>query len=515
MSKRQMSKTEKNIARSTATVAIIVLLGKLIGFAREALIAAYYGATPETDAFFFANSMPAMLFPAVCSGISTAFLSLYVKRMEERGIAEGDRYASVMLGLTSLLGLALGLIGVLFSPVLVPLLAPGFSGAQLALAVSLSRIMLGSFILLMLQYMLTAILNAKRFFVGCQICALLYSLSVVLITVFLGPGQDMYALSWTVVLALLIQAAGLAVCCVRRVQWKWGLSGIRAEVGILLHLAIPILLGNSVLQINTIVDKALGSLLPDGSLSALNYGNTLSALVTSVFVTSLSTVLYPTLTSDAARGDLTRYSKTLTQSIEGLSLLLVPISIVSTLSAQDIVTFIYARGVFDQQAVAYTSTVLAVYAPMFVASGIREVLTRGFFAMQDTKTPMWNSAVGIGCNIVLSLLLVRPLGIAGIALGTTVSAYVTAVLLLNNARRMLPELSLCPCLKKLLLQGIAGAVSAAFLYGTASFIGTISNAFVRFAASAAIGFAVYAITLLLLRYPLPDSLQRMIKRGAG
>ena len=500
MSKRQMSKTEKNIARSTATVAIIVLLGKLIGFAREALIAAYYGATPETDAFFFANSMPAMLFPAVCSGISTAFLSLYVKRMEERGIAEGDRYASVMLGLTSLLGLALGLIGVLFSPVLVPLLAPGFSGAQLALAVSLSRIMLGSFILLMLQYMLTAILNAKRFFVGCQICALLYSLSVVLITVFLGPGQDMYALSWTVVLALLIQAAGLAVCCVRRVQWKWGLSGIRAEVGILLHLAIPILLGNSVLQINTIVDKALGSLLPDGSLSALNYGNTLSALVTSVLVTSLSTVLY---------------SKTLTQSIEGLSLLLVPISIVSTLSAQDIVTFIYARGVFDQQAVAYTSTVLAVYAPMFVASGIREVLTRGFFAMQDTKTPMWNSAVGIGCNIVLSLLLVRPLGIAGIALGTTVSAYVTAVLLLNNARRMLPELSLCPCLKKLLLQGIAGAVSAAFLYGTASFIGTISNAFVRFAASAAIGFAVYAITLLLLRYPLPDSLQRMIKRGAG
>ena len=129
MSKRQMSKTEKNIARSTATVAIIVLLGKLIGFAREALIAAYYGATPETDAFFFANSMPAMLFPAVCSGISTAFLSLYVKRMEERGIAEGDRYASVMLGLTSLLGLALGLSGVLFSPVLVPLLAPGFSGA--------------------------------------------------------------------------------------------------------------------------------------------------------------------------------------------------------------------------------------------------------------------------------------------------------------------------------------------------------------------------------------------------
>ena len=109
----------------------------------------------------------------------------------------------------------------------------------------------------------------------------------------------------------------------------------------------------------------------------------------------------------------------------------------------------------------------------------------------------------------------RPLGIVGIALGTTVSAYVTAVLLLNNARRMLPELSLCPCLKKLLLQGIAGAVSAAFLYGTASFIGTLSNAFVRFAASAVIGFAVYAVMLLFLRYPLPDSLRCVVKRRAG
>lgn len=504
-----------SIFKSSLGVAVITLLGKLIGFAREALIAAYYGATPETDVFFFANSMPTMLFPAVCSGISTAFLSLYVKRMAERGMAEGDRYASVMLGFTSLLGLALGLIGILLCPVLVSLLAPGFSDAQLALAIPLSRIMLGSFILLMLQYMLTAILNAKRFFVRCQICALLYSSSVVLITVLLGPGQDMYALSWTVVLAWLIQTAGLVVCCVRRVHWRWDPSGMRADVGILLRLSIPILLGNSVSQINTIVDKSLGTLLPDGSLSALNYGNILCALVVGVFITSLSTVLYPTLTSSAAEGDRTHCSSVLTQSIEGLSLLLIPISVISMLSARDIVTFVYARGAFEQQAVAYTSIALAVYAPMFVATGIREVLTRGFFALQDTKTPMWSSAVGVGCNIVLSLLLVRPLGIAGIALGTTVSAYVTAILLLYNTRRRLPELSLQPCLKKLLLQGIAGAVSAAAVYGSAFFINALPYTFVRFAASTVIGFAVYAASLLLLRYPLPDSLRCMIKRGAG
>ena len=492
---RQLNK----VAATTAGVALIVVLGKLLGFGREALIAAYYGATAETDAFFFAFNMPAMLFPAICSSISTAFISLYVKHITERGEAEGDRYASRMLTASIVIGLVLSGLGVLVSPLLVPLLAPGFSGGQLTLAVRLARMSMASFILLMLQYMLGAILNSRKRFIGSQVSALLYSVAIIVVTVLLGPGQSMYLLMKTVIFANLIYVVALLICCRGQFHYQWFQNPIHPETRHFLKLSLPILLGNSVVQINTIVDKALGSILPGGSLSALTYGNTLSSLVISVFVVSLSTVLYPTLTSDAASGNLEQYGATLESSICSLSLILMPISCITVLSASDIVEFVYARGSFDATAVTYTAIVLACYAPMFVASGIREVLTRGFFALQETRTPMQNSAIGVGCNIAFSLLFVRWLGIAGIALGTTLSALITAILLLVSAHRRLKSLAMVRVLRKLLKQFLAGGITVAALLVFRQHI-ALPYALLRFLANTAVGFSAYAGALLLLRY---------------
>lgn len=479
---------------------MIALIGKLIGFGREMLIAAYYGATAESDAFFFANSMPTMMFPTVCSSVSTAFVSLYVKRLENDGEALGDRYASRMLNTTVLLGLTLSMIGVLLSPLFVTIFAPGFAAGQKELAVHLSRLSMASFVLSMLQYMLTAILNSKQRFVSVQISALFYSLCVVTITVIIGSGQSMDALMWTVIFAALIQTLALVVCCIGHFRYRPAEKPFYSETAQLLHLALPILLGNSVIQINTIVDKALGSMLPEASLSALNYGNVLSSLVTSVFVVSLSTVLYPTLTSSAAQGNTAQYKQMLTESLSGLSLLLIPISVITVLSAKDIVSFAYARGAFDEKAVEYTAVVLTCYGPMFVFSGIREILTRGFFAVQDTKTPMWNSSIGVGCNIVFSLLFVRWLGIAGIALGTTVSSLISAILLLRSIRKKRSELSLQSFFQNFLRQCIAGiGVLIVLLWFRRQFV--LPSALLRFLAAAAVGFSVYALLLMLLHYP--------------
>ena len=489
--------THHSILKTSIALTLIALLSKIIGFARESLIAAYYGATAETDAFFFAYSMPGMIFPAVCSSLSTAFISLYVKHLEEDGKVLGDQYASRMLNATVLLGLFLSALGVILSPVIVPLLAPGFTAEQDLLAIRLSRMSMGAFVFLMLQYMLTAILNSKQRFIGAQLAALSYSISIVVITVFLGPGQSMDTLMLTVIGGMLIQAMALALSCIGHFHWTISLSPFHHETRHLIQLALPILLGNSVVQLNEIVDKALGSTLPEGSLSALNYGNTLSALVITVFITSLSTVLYPTLTSNAATGNLEQYGRTLLKSMSGLSLILVPITVITLLTSEDIVEFVYARGAFDHLAVEYTSIVLACYAPMFVFSGIREVLTRGFFALQDTRSPMWNSSIGVGCNIVFSLLFVRWIGIAGIALGTTVSALVTAVLLLWNTHRKLPFLSLRPFFRNFIKQMIAGAAAFFTLLCFRQYI-FLPYALFRFAVATAVGFAVYAIVLLLL-----------------
>ena len=499
-------KKRNSILGATVIIAVLTVLGKVLGFGREALIAAYYGASAETDAFFFAQGMPDTVFPAVCSSISTAFVSLYVKRLTECGEREGDVYASRVLSASTLLGVLLSGVGVLFAPLLVPLFAPGFSGTQLTLAVHLTRLVMGAFVLTMLKYILCAILNSKKFFIGSQMAGLLYNAVIILLTVLIGRGKSMDILTITVIIGMAMQVVVLALCSRGHFHYTLGRNSFHSETAQLLRLALPVLLGNSVWQLNNIVDKALGSMLPEGSLSALSYANSLSALVISVFVTSISTVLYPTLTSMIADTDREQYGKILLQGLTGLSLILIPLASITLLTASDIVDIVYARGSFDQTSVKYTSLVLACYAPQFLFVGIQEILTRGFFALQDTKTPARNSAIGVVCNIFCSLALVRPFGIAGIAVGTTISSFVSAALLLNDARRRIPSLRLYQFFSSVGKQLLAGAVVIAALLVFRQAV-SIPWPILRFAADTAVGFLAYLLVLLPLHC---QELQSMI-----
>ena len=462
------------------------------------MIAAYYGATAETDAFFFAQSMPNMIFPAISGGLSTAMTSLYVKRLENCGEYSGDRYVSRLLNGLILLGCGLGFAGFMVSPLLVSFLAPGFTGSQAALASLLSRIVMVSFPLYFMNYMLGAVLNSRRVFISSQVAGLLYNLTIILLTIAFGQERGVLFLCAATTLGTVAQFMCLLFLCVRsRFHYTLCVNPFHVDTAELFRLALPIMLGNSVVQLNNIVDKALGSLQPDGSLSALSYASSLDALVISIFVTSLSTVLYPMLTSMAASSDCMEYKKTLLQSLSGLTLILFPISSITLLAADDVVNIVYARGSFDQTAVTYTSIVLACYAPQVLFVGIREVLTRGFFALQDTKTPSINSAVGVGCNIVFSLFFVRWLGLRGIALGTTISSLVSALLLLRSTHIKMPELPLSVFFRQLGLQSAACAVLLLVLSGFRHLC-PVSGAFLRFTCSVIIGFSVYILTLLVI-----------------
>lgn len=498
MKEREDGRVRNSLLKSTIWVSVIVIIGKFLGFGREALIAAYYGASAETDAFFFAQNMPGMLFPSVCNSVSTVFISLYVSRIVEDGEKRADQYASRMLLVTSFLGTILSALGVVLAPIFVPLLAPGFGAQQCILAIRLTRLTMGAFLLTMLQYMLSAILNSKKMFIGSQIAGLLYNITVIFVTFFIGRGQGVDALTYTVILGHLAQIVALCVCLRGHIDISFSDSGnLIQESKVLLKLALPVLLGNAAVQLNTIADQALGSLLPEGSLSALSYANTLTYLVTSIFIASLSTVLYPALASEQASGNLEQYGQYLSNSLIGLEFVLVPISGITLVCAKDIVQVVYARGSFDQSAVAYTALALQGYALMFIGVGIRELLNRAFYAQGNTKTPMWNTAIGVVCNVICSICLIRRLGVAGIAVGTTVSSAVTAFLLMQNAKKQLGLDFALVFLEHFKKQLLAGVLSIGVLFLINKNI-PIERPLVRFAVSVVAGGGLYGGLLLCI-----------------
>ncbi len=201
---------------------------------------------------------------------------------------------------------------------------------------------------------------------------------------------------------------------------------------------------NSIIQINNIVDKILGSTLEAGSLSALSYAGSLNSIVTSILISALSTVLYPIMTEEAAKGNLKRLGELLSENLQSLTFILIPISCIAVISRQNIVSIVFERGSFDSNSTRITAIVLACYAPYYAFSGMREVLNRGFFALQDTKTPMINGAIGVGCNVIFSIIFVRFFGIAGIALGTTLANAIISGLLLYSTHKKIPAVPIKP-----------------------------------------------------------------------
>lgn len=499
----------------SAIVGLIVIAEKFVGFAREIVIAAVYGATWQTDAFFLSQSLPNVIFPAVCNSLSTAFLSIYVSKIVSDEQA-ADRYASKIICVSAIIAAVLSLLAIFLLPVLIPLLAPGFNVDQTKLSVYLSRIVLATFVLTMAKYMFSAILSSKKLFYGAQLASLAYNLTVIALVFLFGTNQSMATLTWSVVFGHVIQVVMLVCISSKRFHFSQPKKLFDHDFIVLFQLMFPILIGNSMIQINNIVDRILASFVGSGALSALAYSNTLNRFVTGIIVTVLTTVLYPYLVESYSKNNLVEFCKNLKKSGVTLLMVMLPVSVITVMFAPDVVRIVYKRGHFGQEAFVMTSILLACYGGMYIFSSVQEVVVRAFYAMKDTKTPLKIATLAIIANSVFSIILTRWIGIGGIALGTTLSTVLAAVLLTRAMEKRLPMLHLkesFPSIGKVML---AGGLVIGVNFICQAFCAQC-NPILRFSVITLLTFGFYFLVLYVLKCDevtyVVDILKRKLKGG--
>ena len=203
----------------------------------------------------------------------------------------------------------------------------------------------------------------------------------------------------------------------------------------LFYLALPVIIGSSIDQINVLIDRTLASRIAIGGISALSYANRLKGFINGLFVMSVSNIMYPMISTMASEKNMRGLKETLHEAIGMISLVVVPATIGAILFAEPIVAFLFGRGAFTREAVALTSSALRYYSIGMLGFGLREVLSRAFFALQDTRTPMINGMIAVGINIVLNVILSRYLGIGGLALATSIAGIVATGLLVVALRK--------------------------------------------------------------------------------
>lgn len=414
----------KRIARAAGLVMALFVLSRALGLLREIVIGARFGASADLDAYLAAFRLPDLLFTLVAGGaLASAFLPTFSERLAHEDRAGAWELAAKVANLLVLTLTILALLAALCArPLVAGIIAPGFDAAQQALTVSLMRWMLVSTVIFGLSGLIMGVLNSFQHFLLPALAPALYNLAIIAAAWLLAPALGVRALALGVVagaaLHLLVQLPGL-----RHFGARWTPSLSLADPGVreVARLMAPRVLGLAVVQINFMVNIFLASDLPPGSISALNYAWLIMLLPQGIFAQAIATAAFPTFAHQAARGERQALRETFAGILALLLFLTIPAAALLYQLRVPIISLLLERGAFDAAATRLTAYALAFYALGLVGHAVVEVAARAFYALKDTKTPVFVGAGAMAANIGLSLLLIGPLAHGGLALANSLA----------------------------------------------------------------------------------------------
>ncbi len=432
------------LVRAAFTVGSWTLASRLLGFLRDLAIAAVLGAGAAADAFFVAFKLANMLRRLFAEGAFAAgFVPLFARTLEQEGPQPARAFACHAMAVMAAILLVVVGLAELFMPWLVRVLATGFApgSERYALAVELSRLTFPYLALISLAALVSAVLNGVGRFAAAAFAPILLNI-VLLVAIglaLLTGASAAHALAWGVLIAGVAQLGSLSLVAARAgwsVRPRWPGAAARPRLTRLWQLIVPGILGAGVYQLNLVIDTWFASHLPTGAVSYLFYADRLVQLPLGLIGVALGTALLPLLARQlrAGREDAARHN--FERALELALLLGLPAAVGLGTLAGPIVAVLFERGAFDRAAAEATAAALAAFAPGLPAYVLVKVLASGFFAREDTRTPVMVAALCLVVNPVVILATIGRLGHVGIALATSVASWVNAGLLaLLLARR--------------------------------------------------------------------------------
>ncbi|MSU00234.1 murein biosynthesis integral membrane protein MurJ [Tissierella pigra] len=459
-----MSKSNKT-AKSALIIIIFTLGSKFLGFLREVLIAAKFGSGMETDTFFIALTATSLVTGFLSNAISTTFIPVISEIESKEGKKGKIEHTNNMINVIFFVSLILVIIGLLGTPIIIKLLASGFEGEQFNLAVKLTRIGLPMILFSGVIGVMTGYLQSEQRFNATAMIGIPFNFIYIFFLLFLSSIFGIRGLMVAGVIAVFSQLlVQIPEARLSGFKYKFIFDLKDKYIKKVLYLSLPVLIGVAINDLNAIVDKTLASSLVSGSISALNYASKLNGLILGVFISAITTVIFPVLSKEANDDNIDGVESTMSYGINLILLITVPATVGMIVLAKPIVEIAFQRGEFDAIATLMTSQALIFYSIGLVAMALRLLITRVYYSLQDTKTPMINGAISVGFNIVLNLILVNFMAHAGLALATSIATTIAAIMLLYGLKKKIGSLGTKEYIITFLKTGLASAIMGIVAY---------------------------------------------------
>lgn len=448
----------------------IIIISKLLGLARQVVTASVFGATIDTDLISISQGFIANSEYLLAQTMVTAFVPIYIHAKAE-SVDRGKKLASDTAKVCALIAGGLLILLEIFAYWISKILAPTYPAeltAQLERYIRLFSLVLVPYVLMAIC---RALLNANEQFIPGELIGINQSVISILIIAVLSKALGVQ----TLVISFFVYNIWNLLFLGIKSKPYWTITRgnpfQNRDVRRAFRMMGPLLFGYSMVYVNQQVDKILVSGLPSGTVTAMNYGAVLSNLA-ATFIGAFCSILFTYITNQIAAGKHDAAAALTMRAMSIMTILFIPISVITVLCANDIVTIAFGHGAFHEKAIDDAASALKGYGYSFVPLVFRELFSRLQYGYQDSKRPMTNSTIGIVFNIGLSVALYKPLGVFGVTIASSISVLVCSILNVVSAKRHNHYIRFSCILRQVPMWGLGGGVCMLLCrFGVSNFMG--------------------------------------------
>lgn len=489
-----------SVARAAVLVTGLTLISTVLGLVRDIVIAAVFGAGPQLDAYLAAQGLMNIVVAFIAQAMARSVVP--VTSREASGETDGCRghrgFDTAFTVTLVLLGVLSVLMAILAEPV-TAVIAPGFDGRHAELTAHLTRILLMATVLIAGTDLLAALAQVHGRFAWSALEGVPFNLVMIAAAGLFGPRYGVTALALGFVIGsaarLLIQLPPLRAARIR-IRPRIALSDPSFKE--IARLMPAMLVGTAIGNVNTMVDRAVGSTLDPGAITALSYAWRLVNLPETLLVASLLVPLYPALS--AAADNRAEVRRLVGRGLSLIVTVLTPLCVALAVAGEAVVELVFGYGAFDAEAVGRTAEAVVWYVPALLALGCRQLIVRASYAIGDSRTPVTIALFAMVLNAVGDIALAPVLGVAGIALASSISIGIAAVLNTWLLWRKHRAVALRPVAHLGVRAVVVGLAALAAGLGVRELVSDLPAAVIAFAAGGTV-LGVYALGLIMLRAP--------------
>lgn len=491
--------SKNKIFKATFIIMVVTVITRCLGLIRDALVGYNFGVGVENSAYIAAVSVPEAVFAIVGLAISTTFIPMLSEIRSKNGKEKMFDFSNNIITIITVICISLSVLGLIFTKEVVSLFVNGYDIETMKLTVFLTKISIINILFLCLKACFISMLQVCEDFIMPSILGLFFNAPIILYLMLFTPISVVGLTIANVIgniLSVLVQIPSL---------YKQGFRikpfiDLKDERVIrTLILILPVIIGAGANSLNLIVDKNIASFFGQNGVAILEYGQKLVVFTNVAITTSIVSVMYPLMANKLNLGDGKGFLEYLSKTIVTTALFLIPIMMAFVFLRVEVISLIWGHGKFnDPETILITSTVFAAYAIQLPFFGARDILNSSLFSMQKTKITTINGVIGVFTNIVLSILLSKYIGVAGIAIASSIAAGITALLLFNSTRKIIGDFDTKPMIIKIIKITLASTIMIVILYIINKLIG-INNYLIILVINGTIGVIIFAVACKLMK----------------